>query len=111
MKWLPKLLKPFISQRKTVMSESVLIRIRKAIHDGNYDFTDHALEEAENDELTADDILTVLLTGSLDSTYADDPRGTRCVVRGDIVDSEVDVVCRFTGQGRLLIIITVYVVG
>lgn len=92
------------------MNDAVLNRIRRAIRDKKYQITDHALEEADNDNLTLDDILTVLLTGDLDSTYTDDPRGTRYVVRGDVENDEVDVVCRFREDGTLLIIITVYVV-
>ena len=72
--------------------------------------TDHALEEADADDLTLDDILKVLLTGDLDSVYTDDPRGPRYVVRGDVGEAEVDVVCRFRSDGTLLIVITVYVV-
>jgi hypothetical protein len=72
--------------------------------------TDHALEEADEDDLTLNDILSVLLNGDLDSTYTDDPRGTRYVIRGDVDENEVDVVCRFRQDGTLLIIITVYVV-
>jgi hypothetical protein len=72
--------------------------------------TDHALEEVDADNITLDDIIGVLLNGSLDSTYTDDPRGPRYVIRGDVGQDEVDVVCRFRGDGRLLIIITVYVV-
>lgn len=90
------------------MSESVLGAIRRAVRDNRYQMTDHALEEADADELTLDDILHVLLTGGLDSTYTDDPRGTRYVVRGDVDQDEVDVVCRFRSDGTLLIIITVY---
>jgi hypothetical protein len=92
------------------MSEAILKRIRQAVHEKRYQMTDHALEEADDDDLTLDDILNVLLNGDLDSTYTDDPRGTRYVIRGDIDEDEVDVVCRFRQDGTLLIIITVYVV-
>lgn len=57
--------------------------------------TDHALEEADADDLTLDDILKVLLTGDVDSVHSDDPRGPRYAVRGDVGEAEVDVVCRF----------------
>ncbi|MDX2076424.1 MAG: DUF4258 domain-containing protein [bacterium] len=73
-------------------------------------FTDHALEEADNDDLSVSDIVWVLLNGDLDSIFTDDPRGTRYVIRGDIEKLEIDVVCRFNQEGILLIIITVYVV-
>ena len=51
------------------MSSEILARIRNAVRERRYQFTDHALEEADNDDLTLDDILDVLLNGELDSTY------------------------------------------
>lgn len=92
------------------MNESILGRIRKAVRDKRYIFTDHALEEADNDDLTLSNIIWILLNGDLDSILMDGSRGTRYVVRGDIDEFEVDVVCRFNQEGVLLIIITVYVV-
>lgn len=92
------------------MSAEILARIRSAVREKRYQMTDHALEEADDDDLTLNDILDVLLNGELDSTYTDDPRGTRYVIRGDVEDDVVDVVCRFRQDGTLLIIITVYVV-
>ncbi len=93
------------------VSAEILARIRQAVRAKRYQITDHALEEADNDELTLDDILSVLLSGALDSTYTDDPRGVRYVIRGDVGQAEVDVVCRFRGDVILLIIITIYVVN
>jgi hypothetical protein len=87
---------------------SILQRIQRAILDGHYEFTDHAIEEAYADDLSLQDVVDVLLQGDIDSIYTEDPRGTRYVVRGDIDDFEVDVVCRFRSDGTLLIIITVY---
>jgi hypothetical protein len=92
------------------MTADVLTRIQRAVREKRYQMTDHALEEADADDLTLDDILKVLLTGDLDSIYTDDPRGPRYVVRGDVGEAEVDVVCRFRSDGTLLIVITVYVV-
>lgn len=92
------------------MSAEILARIRSAVREKRYQMTDHALEEADDDDLTLDDILDVLLNGDLDSTYTDDPRGPRYVIRGDVDEDEVDVVCRFRHDGTLLIIVTVYVV-
>jgi len=92
------------------MSAEILKRIQQAVREERYQMTDHALEEADADDLTLDDILDVLLNGDLDSTYTDDPRGPRYVMRGDVDEDEVDVVCRFRSDGTLLIIITVYVV-
>ena len=92
------------------MSDGILLRIQRAVRDGRYVFTDHLLEEAEADNLTTDDVLHVLLTGDLDSTYSDDRRGVRYVVRGSIEALEIDVVCKFKPDGSVLIIVTVYVV-
>lgn len=92
------------------MSEGVLTRIRRAVGEGQYVFTDHLLEEAAADGLTTDDALNVLLTGMLDSIYNDDLRGIRYTVRGEFERDEVDVVCRFKRDGTLLIIITMYIV-
>ena len=93
-----------------MMSDGLLLRIRRAVRERRYRFSDHALDEADADDLSEQDVLNVLLTGSLDSVYYEDTRGPRCVVRGDVVGIEVDVVCRFQPDGKLLIIITVYVV-
>ncbi len=54
------------------MSNGVLLRIRRAVREKRYRFTDHALEEGDADGLSEDDVLTVLLTGALDSIYTDD---------------------------------------
>ena len=86
----------------------IIQRIHHAIVEGNYEFTDHSIEEAYADDLSLQDVVDVLLQGDIDSTYTDDPRGTRYVVRSDIDDFEVDVVCRFRSDEILLIIITVY---
>jgi len=93
------------------MLKGILVRIRSAVYDKRYIFTDHALEEADADNLSLDDVLTVLLTGDLESEDTDDPRGIRYIVRGVIDDIEIDVICRWRDDGTLLIIITVYVVG
>lgn len=92
------------------MSRTVLTRIQRAVRENRYQMTDHALEEADADALTLDDIQNVLLNGDLNSTYTEDPRGPRYVIRGDVGENQADVVCRFRNDGTLLIIITVYVV-
>ncbi len=92
------------------MNREILKRIRRAVRTKQYQITDHALEEADTDDLTLDDILYILLNGELDSIYTADPRGPRYVLRGIIAGHLVDIVCRFRNDGTLLIIITVYVV-
>lgn len=74
------------------MTENVLKQIRQAVRDKRYQISDHALEEADADALTLNDILTVLSHGDLDSSYTDDPRGARYVIRGYVDEYEVDVV-------------------
>lgn len=92
------------------MNKHILRRIRQAVSSRRYQITDHALEEADADDLTLEDIRNVLLTGDLEATYTDDPRGPRYVIRGYINEDQIDVVCRFRSDHVLLIVITVYVV-
>ena len=77
------------------MNGDVLIQIRRAVRQKRYQMTDHALEEADADNISLDDIIGVLLNGNLDSTFTDDPRGPRYVIRGDVAQDEVDVVAVF----------------
>ena len=89
----------------------MILKIRQAVREKRYRITDHALDEADADNLTLDYIIHVLMTGEIDSIYSEDPRGIRYVVRGDVDNIEADVVCRFHQDGTLLIIITVYAVS
>lgn len=88
---------------------STIKKIRKAVREHGVRFSDHALEEMDNDALTLEHIKTVLLHGALHKRYEDDPRGVRYVVRGAVDDRDVDVVCRILSND-VLWIITVYVV-
>jgi len=81
--------------------------IRRAIREGRYEFTIHALEEMDEDDVEETDVRSCLLHGSLSDELTDDPRGTRFLVRGTSQDREIEVVCRFLPSG-LLRIITVY---
>jgi Domain of unknown function (DUF4258) len=87
---------------------TILDRIHVAIREGWYVFTDHAVDEAQADNLLLQDVIDVLLNGDLDSTYTEDERGIRYIIRGDVDEDEVDVVCRFGFKDKILIIITVY---
>jgi len=84
-------------------------RIRRAIRQGRYEFTIHALEEMDDDALLEEELREVLLRGRLVSELTDDPRGTRFVVQGKPKDRDlqVEVVCRFLPSG-LMRIITAY---
>ena len=84
-------------------------RIRRAVREGRYEFTVHALEEMDEDDLGETDIRYAVLHGEISAELTDDPRGVRFVVRGTThnQDREMEVVCRFLPSG-LLRIITAY---
>lgn len=83
--------------------------IRRKIREGRYEFTVHALEEMDEDNLDEADVRHTVLHGGISAELTDDPRGVRFVVRGEThnQDREMEVVCRFLPSG-LLRIITVY---
>ncbi|MFQ5910542.1 MAG: DUF4258 domain-containing protein [Thermoplasmata archaeon] len=83
-------------------------RIRRAVRQERYEFTMHALEEMDEDDLTEAEVRRALLNGELRARLTDDPRGLRFVVRGTSNGVEIETVCRFLPSG-LLRIITVYV--
>ena len=84
-------------------------RIRKAVRDGHYQYTIHALEEMDADDLVEEDVYRALLHGDLVAELTEDPRGIRFVVQGQGMQSlpMIEVVCRFLPSG-LLRLITVY---
>lgn len=84
-------------------------RIRRAIREGRYEFTVHALEEMDEDDLDEIAVRHCVLHGEISAELTDDPRGIRFVVRGETIENhyEMEVVCRFLPSG-LLRIITVY---
>ena len=87
-----------------------LRRIRRAINEGRFEFTGHALEEMDEDDLSEIDLRHAILHGSLLAELTDDPRGKRFIVCGKATnrDCSIEVVCRFVPSG-LMRIITVYV--
>ncbi len=84
-------------------------RIRRKIREGRCEFTVHALEEMDEDDIDEVDVRQAILHGSISAELTDDPRGTRFIVRGTTTDKarDLEVVCRFLPSG-LLRIITVY---
>jgi len=84
-------------------------RIRRAVREGRYEFTVHALEEMDEDDLDESDVRYGILHGEISSELTDDPRGIRFVVLGNTQDQtrSLEVVCRFL-PSNLLRIITVY---
>lgn len=62
--------------------------IKRKIREGRYEFTVHALEEMDEDDLDESDVRHALLHGEISAELTDDPRGSRCVVRGMTNDKE-----------------------
>lgn len=81
--------------------------IRRAVRLGRYEYTAHALDEMEEDNLSDADVMSVLQNGQLVATLTDDPRGERYVIRQIAVPNDIEVICRLLPSG-LLRIITVY---
>jgi hypothetical protein len=69
--------------------------IRRAVREDKYEFSTHALEEMDNDNLTEAEVRRILLNGQIEAELTDDPRGSRFVVRDVVHNVEVEVVCRF----------------
>lgn len=76
---------------------------------GRYEYTAHALDEMDEDNLSDADVMSVLQNGELAATLTDDPRSERYVVRQIALLNDIEVICRFLSSGMLRII-TVYIV-
>ena len=84
-------------------------RIRGAAREGRYEFTLHALEQMDEDDLGESDVRSALLRGRVTTQLSADPRGVRFVVQGTPRgrSADIEVVCRFLPSG-VMRIITVY---
>ena len=91
------------------MAGSELESIRNAVLDQRYTLTEHAAEEMNEDYMDVLDVEAALLTGKIEQTLTNDPRGTRFVVVGRATDQNtaVGVVVRFVRDDELLVL-TVY---
>jgi hypothetical protein len=88
-----------------------LQRIRRAVRDQRYRVSSHANEEMSEDDLEAEDIESIILTGSITRRFTHDPRGVRYEVGGFTKDGRpASVVCRFL-PSDVLLVITAYVVS
>jgi hypothetical protein len=87
---------------------TVLTRIKAAVREGRYEVTDHAKQEAEDDEFGPSDVRHAVLEGELVRRYTRDPRGTRYKLFGPALDGRMMcVVCRFNEFGDIRLV-TVY---
>ncbi len=81
---------------------SILNRIRRLVEEGQYYFTEHALQEADFDGLNIYDIESVLLTGKIRRTWSKNPRYE---IIGETHDNKkVGIVCRITRSGKVRVI-------
>lgn len=87
---------------------SVIARLRAAIRTNNYEYSQHALEEMDEDNLSDDDIKEAIFHGGVRSELTDDPRSIRYLVKGKSGSIEIEVIARFTAEDGVRII-TVYV--
>ena len=88
------------------MSEEFFLTIQRAVANGDYKITEHAIEEAEKDLLLLLEIKEAILTGELIEDYPEDRRGHSCLVLGYSEGKAIHIVCGMRGQKA--IIITVY---
>lgn len=89
---------------------TILTRIKMAVREGNYELTEHAIEEAEADGFGPLDIRQALFQGEIVRRYTKDPRGPRYKLCGPAMDGRLMyIVCRFN-EWRSVRIITVFAV-
>ena len=82
--------------------------LRRKIAAGHYQLTQHAKDEAADENIELADVESIILTGRLAKTLTRDRRGPRFVVAGLTADKRSGrVVCRKLPSGKLRII-TVY---
>ena len=78
--------------------------IQYAVRMGSLRITDHADEEARNDNLSYDEILLSVLTGKID-----DKPYPSCLIYGNTFENEpVHTVWAYNGETKYAVLITVY---
>jgi hypothetical protein len=69
--------------------------IKQRAQAGALDFSDHAHDKMDNDDLEEDDVRQAIVKGDLSARQTRGGRGTRFVIRGPALDGrDVSVVCR-----------------
>lgn len=63
---------------------SDIIKIRKLVRHGKYEFSKHAERERELDMIPVQELEDALSTGEIIESYPDDPRGESCLVLGSL---------------------------
>ena len=80
--------------------------IQKKIRNQEYDFSVHAHNERQEEQITVEEIERVLLKGDIIEKYQNDQRGESCLVAGIISEKPLHVVCG--KRGKRLLIVTIY---
>ena len=91
------------------MPSRALTRIKRLVEEGLYEVSDHALDEALQDDFHRVDIESGILTGTVMKTQKDDKRGPKYVIVVQATDLErkIGIVARFKSK-ELCVITTVY---
>jgi hypothetical protein len=83
--------------------------IRKQIESEDYEFSEHAEEERQAEQLSIMDIEEAILNGEVLENYPNDPRGPSCLVLGYRRKRQpAHIVCGKTSLAKLRLI-TVYI--
>ena len=83
--------------------------IIEAIRHNRIKITDHADEEAENDQLTFDEVYFSVLNGEVIEDYPDDKPYPSCLICGQTFSGDpIHSVWAFNEQSKWAVLITVY---
>lgn len=80
--------------------------VRNKIRSNEYDLSEHAHRERQEEQITVLEIERVILEGGIIEQYSLDPRGKSCLVAGKVTDQPLHVVCGI--RSDRLLIVTVY---
>ena len=73
----------------------IVRRIKQLVKDGAFLFTEHVIEEMDDDGFEVEDVLNAVRRGRLREKQTSDPRGPRYVFRGPALDQrKMEVVAR-----------------
>ena len=87
---------------------SVIARLRAAVRTNNYEYSQHALEEMDEDDLSDADVREAILSGGIRAELTDDPRSLRYLVKGRSGNVDIEIIARFLTEDAVRII-TVYI--
>ncbi len=80
--------------------------IQKNILDNNYDLSEHAHKERQEEQITVKEIEKTILNGDIIEEYLSDQRGESCLISGKVSNNDFHIVCGTRNERSL--IVTVY---